>query len=108
MFLKEAPEESRKVKAATLLNQLKHRCAGMLMFFPDVKNFDQDEESNKQKSKCICKDIGEVPNVEHTKFLSSSMVFGSSQAVVRLTSFLLPKETEGHRRDLAGTSEGHL
>ncbi|CAE1330505.1 unnamed protein product [Acanthosepion pharaonis] len=76
MLITNASKESRKVKAAALLNKLKHVSAEMLRFFSDEKNFIQDRRSNRQNDKWICKDIEEVTVVKHTKFPSSVMVLG--------------------------------
>ena len=42
--------ERRAIKAAALLNNLKHETAGMLRFFSDEKNFDQDQKVNEGKA----------------------------------------------------------
>ncbi|QQP38527.1 Transposable element tcb2 transposase [Caligus rogercresseyi] len=54
--------ESRRVKAAALLINLKHETAGLL--------------SNRQNDRWICQNVDEVPVVKHTKFPSSVMVLG--------------------------------
>ena len=76
MILTEATRESRRVKAAALLNNLKHETAGLLRFFSDEKNFSQDQKSNRQNDRWICQNVDEVPVVKHSKFPSSVMVLG--------------------------------
>lgn len=92
MLLTEASKESRRVKAAALLSELKHDSAGMLRFFSDEKNFSQDQVSNRQNDRWICEAIEEVPVVKHTKFPSSVMVLGviSSEGDV-MPPFFFPK-----------------
>ncbi|QQP34835.1 Transposable element tcb2 transposase [Caligus rogercresseyi] len=67
MILTEGTRESRRVKAAALLNNLKHETAGLLS---------QDQNSNWQNDRWICQNVEEVPVVKHTKFPSSVMVLG--------------------------------
>ncbi|QQP40359.1 Transposable element tcb1 transposase [Caligus rogercresseyi] len=67
MILTEGTRESRRVKAAALLNNLKHERAGLLS---------QDQNSNRQNDRWICQNVDEVPVVKHTKFPSSVMVLG--------------------------------
>lgn len=88
MLITNVSKELRKVKAAALLNELKHGSAGMLRF-SDEKNFIQDQTSNRQNDRWICKDIEEVPVMKHMKFPSSVMVFGviSSKGTVMSSSF---------------------
>lgn len=69
-------KERRKVKAAALLNELKHDSAGLLRFFSDEKHFDQDQKVNSRNDRWICKSIEEVPVVMKTKFPASVMVLG--------------------------------
>ncbi|CAE1302710.1 unnamed protein product [Acanthosepion pharaonis] len=76
MLITNASKESRKVWAEALLNELKHGSTGMLRFFSNEKNFIQDQTSNSQNDRWICKDIEEVPVVKPTKFPSSVMVLG--------------------------------
>ncbi|CAE1168868.1 unnamed protein product [Acanthosepion pharaonis] len=66
MLITNASKESRKIKAAALLNELKHGSARMLRFFSDEKNFIQDQTSNRQNDSWISKDIEKVPVVKHT------------------------------------------
>ncbi|QQP51529.1 Transposable element tcb2 transposase [Caligus rogercresseyi] len=76
MILTEGTRESRRVKAAALLNNLKHETAGLLRFFSDDNFFSQDQNSNRQNDRWICQNVDEVPVVKHTKFPSSVMVLG--------------------------------
>ncbi|QQP56135.1 Transposable element tcb2 transposase [Caligus rogercresseyi] len=73
MILTEGTRESRRVKAAALLNNLKHETAGLLRFFSDENFFSQDQNSNRQNDRWICQNVDEVPVVKHTKFPSSVM-----------------------------------
>ncbi|QQP53780.1 Transposable element tcb2 transposase [Caligus rogercresseyi] len=89
MILTEGTRESRRVKAAALLNNLKHETAGRLRFFSDENFFSQDQNSNRQNDRWICQNVDEVPVVKHTKFPSSVMVLGviSSEGDVMLPHF---------------------
>ena len=46
-LLTDAMKETCKLKAAALLNNLKHETAGLLRFFSKEKNFDQDQKSEE-------------------------------------------------------------
>ncbi|QQP52457.1 Transposable element tcb2 transposase [Caligus rogercresseyi] len=65
MILTEGTRESKKVKAAVLLNSLKRE-----------NFFSQDQNSNRQNDRWICQNVDEVPVVKHTKFPSSLMALG--------------------------------
>ncbi|QQP54346.1 Transposable element tcb2 transposase [Caligus rogercresseyi] len=67
MILIEGTRESRRVKAAALLNNLKHETAGLLRFFSDENIFSLDQNSNGQNDRWICQNVDEVPVVKHTK-----------------------------------------
>lgn len=69
-------KESRKIKAAALLNELKHDSAGLLRFFSDEKNFDQDQKINSRNDRWLCKTIEDVPVVMRTKYPATVMVLG--------------------------------
>jgi inhibitor of nuclear factor kappa-B kinase subunit alpha len=75
-LLTEPLKESREFKAAALLNNMKHETAGLLRFFSDEKNFDQDQKINRRNDRWICRDPEDVPIVMHTKFPASIMVLG--------------------------------
>lgn len=51
MLIKEASKESRKVRTAALLKELKQKLAGMLRFFFAEKKLDQVQKSKKQNLK---------------------------------------------------------
>ncbi|QQP55120.1 Transposable element tcb2 transposase [Caligus rogercresseyi] len=74
MILTEGTRESRRVKAAALLNNLKHETADF---------FSQDQNSNRQNDRWICQNVDEVPVVKHTKFPSSVMVLGKGSRSTR-------------------------
>ncbi|QQP52096.1 Transposable element tcb2 transposase [Caligus rogercresseyi] len=67
MILTEGTRESRRVKAAALLNTSSTRRPNF---------FSQDQNSNRQNDRWICQNVDEVPVVKHTKFHSSVMVLG--------------------------------
>ena len=69
-------KERQKVKAAALLNELKHDSARLLRFFSDEKHFDQDQKVNSRNDHWICESIEEMPVVMKTKFPTSVMVLG--------------------------------
>ena len=48
----------------------------MLRFFPDEKNFDQDQKVNSRNHRLICKEPSEIPVVMHTKFPATVTVLG--------------------------------
>ncbi|QQP56429.1 Transposable element tcb2 transposase [Caligus rogercresseyi] len=81
MILTEGTRESRRVKGAALLNNLKHETAGLLRFFSDENFFSQDQNSNRQNDRWICQNVDEVPVVKQTKFPSSVMVLGKGLEV---------------------------
>lgn len=94
-LLTEKMKDNRKGKAAALLNNLKHQTCGLLKFFSDEKNFDQDQKVNSRNDRWICKDPTEVPVVMHTKFPATVMVLGviSSEGDVMPPYFF----EQGHR-----------
>ena len=75
-LLTEAIMERRAIKAAALLNNMKHETAGMLRFFSDEKNFDQDQKVNRRNDRWICRSPEEVPVIMKTKFPLTIMVLG--------------------------------
>ena len=84
--------ERRAIKAAALLNNMKHETAGMLRFFSDEKNFDQDQKVNRRNDRWICKSPEEVPVIMKTKFPITIMVLGvvSSEGEVMPPHFFEP------------------
>ncbi|QQP36092.1 Transposable element tcb2 transposase, partial [Caligus rogercresseyi] len=76
MILTEGTRESRRVKVAALLNNLKHKTAGLLRFFSDENFFSQGQNRNRRNDRWICQNVDEVPVVKHTNFPSSVMVLG--------------------------------
>ncbi|QQP37031.1 Transposable element tcb2 transposase [Caligus rogercresseyi] len=86
MILTEGTRESRRVKAAALLNNLKHETAALLRSFSDEIFFSQDQNSNRQNDRWICQNVDEVHVVKHTKFPSSVMVLG----VISSEGYVMP------------------
>lgn len=75
--MSETTKENRLIRSKRLLNKLKHPVEqGMLWFFSDEKNFDQDQKVNRRNDRWLCNDPSEVPTVMHTKFPATVMVLG--------------------------------
>ena len=68
--------ERRKIKAAALLNDLKHQSAGMLRFFSDEKNFIQDRVTNRRNDRWLADSPEDVPISMHSKYPAHVMVLG--------------------------------
>ena len=75
-LLTEDLRERRKIKAAALLNDLKHQSAGMLRFFSDEKNFLQDRITNRRNDRWLADSPEDVPICMHTKYPAHVMVLG--------------------------------
>ena len=100
-FMSDLTKENRVLRGKRLLNKLKRpEEPGMLWFFSDEKNFDQDQKVNRKNDRWLCSDPTEVPTVMHTKFPSSVMVLG----VVSSEGHVMPPHffQEGLRVNAAG------
>lgn len=76
-FMSAKTQEQRLLRAKRLLNKLKHpEEPGLLWFFSDEKNFDQDQKVNRRNDRWLCADPSGVPRVMHTKFPATVMVLG--------------------------------
>lgn len=68
--------EKRVIRQKRLVNKLKHpKEPGMLWFFSDTKNFDQDQKMNRRNNKQLCAVPMKVTTMMPTKF-TSLMVLG--------------------------------
>lgn len=92
MRLKVVLKETIKVKAAAFLRVVRKGAAGMIRLYSDENYFEQDQMTNSQNNRWICKDIWEFPVPEHTKFFSFVMVLGviSNEGHV-MFSFFIPR-----------------
>ena len=70
-LLTEDQKERRMLRAAALINDLKHVSTGMLRFFSDEKNFVQDLKNNRPNDRWLTESPDEVPVVMHCKVSSS-------------------------------------
>lgn len=75
MLIIKTSRESNKLKAAALLNKLKHRSARFFKFSSDESHFQTERKSNKKNDSWIWKELLEVSVEEHIKCLSSLRVF---------------------------------
>ena len=54
-LLTDAMKETHKVKATALLNNLEHKTDGLIRFFSDKENFNQDQKLKRRNNCWICK-----------------------------------------------------
>ena len=100
-FISAKTQENRLMRSKRLLNKVKNPHEhGMLWFFSDEKNFDQDQKTNRRNDRWLCASPSEVPRVMHTKYPPTVMVLGvvSSEGHV-MPPYIFP---QGLRVNAAG------
>ena len=108
-LLTEDQKERRMLRAAALINDLKHVSAGMLRFFSDEKNFVQDMKNNRQNDRWLAESPDEVPVVMHSKYPAHVMVLGviSNEGDIMEPVFI-PDGLRLNAKEYVGLLEQHV
>ena len=75
-FMLDVKREIYLICTKHLLNKLKHQEAGILCFFSDEKNFDQNRKVNWKNNRWLYRDLDQFTIVMYHKFPSTVMVQG--------------------------------